>query len=283
MKSDPHNSWIQLYRRDPARAWQYFLESNDELIKRIIHRLVNDYDDRMELYTYILEQLKSNGNQKLTGYFEKKRNLSFKTWTAVVVRNCCMDWFRQKNGRKRLLKSIEELSPRDQQIFNCIYQQGFSFEAAIEVLNNLSEKKLTIEELASRAEEIKKLLQKKTRWKLENEWREILPALSLESFENGEIKKSRQEPSQQDDPDPENQFLQSAALKKLQEIMATLPAEKKLILHLHFYKGLTLQEMTNLLKYKNIWQVHRKLHKALKELQKKLLEENIELSDLDFS
>jgi RNA polymerase sigma factor (sigma-70 family) len=283
MKTDPNRFWIEIYERDPEQAWQDFLETNDELIKRIIRRLVKDYDDQMELYAYTLEQLKSNGCQKLNGYFDKHRSFNFQTWIAVVVRNCCMDWFRQRDGRKRLLKSIEELSPLDQQIFKYIYQQGFSIEAALGMVNNLSGKKMTFVELASRSEEIKKLLQKKTRWKLENEWKEILPALSLESFENGERKKSQQVPSQQNNPDPENQFLQSAALKKLQEMMANLPTEDKLILHLHFYKGLTLKEIARILKLRNVWQVHRKLHKVLNVLQQKMQKENIELSDMDFS
>ena len=283
MKSDSYSSWIQLFHRDPSQAWQDFLKTNDKLIKRIIQRMVNDYDDQMELYTFTLEQLKCHDYKKLTRYFDKIRSFNFKTWTAVVVRNCCMDWFRQKNGRKRLSTSIKELSPLDQLIFKYIYQWGFSFETTFEMLKNVPGNPITLQDLCSRAEQINKLLQKKTRWKLENEWKEILPPLSLESLENGALKNLQQDPAQENDPDPENQLLQSAALEKLKKIMAGLPAEQKLILHLHFYKGLTIQEMTTLLKYKNIWQVHRKLRKALKSLQKKLQEENIELSDLNFS
>ena len=129
------NSWIDIHRENPTQAWQNFLESYDKLIKYVIQKLVSDYDEIMELYTTTLEQLKAKDYQKLTTYFEKKRNYNFETWIAVVVRNCCMDWFRKEKGRTRLLKCIEEFAPLDKLIFAYIYQNGYSEQETFEYLN----------------------------------------------------------------------------------------------------------------------------------------------------
>ena len=283
MKSESNQSWMDLYREHPEQAWLNFIGIYDELIRQVIHRLVNDYDERMELYTYTLEQLKCNDYQKLTRYFDKARIFNFESWIVVIVRNCCMDWFRINNGRTRLLKSIKELSPLDQLIFKYLFQEGYSYLLVAELLNNRHEQSISVEELCNRIEKINNVLQQKTRWKLANEWREILPKFSLESFEEGDLKNLKRDLSVEKDPNPEDQLLQNSSFEKFQTILDKLSAEQKLIIHLHFYKNLTLQEIARILKMKNLWQVHRKLHKALKVVQKKLRDENIELSDLDFS
>ncbi|MHA2345039.1 MAG: sigma factor-like helix-turn-helix DNA-binding protein, partial [Candidatus Hodarchaeales archaeon] len=74
---------------------------------------------------------------------------------------------------------------------------------------------------------------------------------------------------------------QSDTAKLLLEILHSLPDLEQLILQLHYYRNLTLEEITRLLKMKNIWRVHRKLTKALKMLSKKLKEKGFGPSDFD--
>lgn len=271
-----NKSWIDIYREDPVKAWQNFIESYDKLIKHVIQKLVRDYDEIMELYATALEQLKAKNYQKLTVYFEKKRNYNFETWIAVVVRNCCMDWFRKEKGRTRLLKCIEELAPLDKVIFKYIYQYGYSQQETFELLNAEHGYDISTEELCSRINQIKLILHQKTRWKLENEWKRFLPAISIDSHEDGNY----HELPVQNDPDPEENYFQNHTRKAIQETFKSLPVRDQLIIHLYYYKGLTLEKIARLLKMKNIWQVHRKLHKTLKFLQKELQKKDIDPSDL---
>jgi len=276
MISKVKKSWIDIYRENPLQAWENFLESYDELIKRVIQKLVSDYDEIMDLYTTSLEKLKANDYQKLTAYFDKKRNYNFATWIAVVVRNCCMDWFRKNKGRTHLPLCIEEFSPLDKLIFRYIYQKGYSIQETFELVNSQQGNKLSTEELCSRINKIKQTLQQKTRWKLENEWKRFLPTLSTDNSEKGGI----HDLPDQNDPDPEENFFQNHTQKVLQKIFKTLPPKQQLIIDLYYFKGMTLEKITHLLKMKNIWQVHRKLHQALNFLQEKLQEEDIDLSDI---
>ena len=117
MKDSSSKSWIDLYRENPIKAWDALLQRHHQLIMAVIKKLVESHDDVMDLYTYTLENLKNDECKKLTTYFQQTRKCNFESWIAVVVRNCCMDWFRKEKGRKRLLKSIKVLPSIDQWIF----------------------------------------------------------------------------------------------------------------------------------------------------------------------
>ena len=280
MKFNPKQSWIDVYRKDPAEAWQTFLELYENLIRRVIHKLVDDYDERMELYTYSLEQLKENNSRKLLSYFGKKRGYNFETWIAVVVRNCCMDWFRKEQGRKRILKCIEELSLIDQEIFRLLYHQGYSRPESFELLRARHEQEISFEDFCSRADQIEQAIHQKTRWKLSREWIRSLPPLSLDPDDTMSTRGVIPDDDSKDDPSPEEQLIQSDSKNALLEAFKTLSPEQRLIVHLHFYRGLTLKQIARVLRMKNIWQVHRRLHKALKQLREEFRKKNIDLSDL---
>ncbi len=280
MKFNPKQSWIDVYRKDPAEAWQTFFELYENLIRRVIHKLVDDYDERMELYTYALEQLKENNSRKLLSYFGKKRGYNFETWIAVVVRNCCMDWFRKEQGRKRILKCIEELAPIDQEIFRLLYHQGYSRQESYELLRARHEQEISFEDFCNRADQIEQTLHQKTRWKLSREWIRFLPPLSLDPDDTMSTRGVIPGDDSKDDLSPEEQLIQSDSQRALLEAFKTLSSEQRLIVHLHFYRGLTLKEIVRILRMKNIWQVHRRLHKALKQLREEFRKKNIDLSDL---
>ena len=281
MNSESKTSWIDAYRKDPEQAWDVFMTSYDGLVRRVIQRLVDDYDEQMELYTFALEQVKGNDYKKLTRYFEETREYNFETWIAVVVRNCCMDWFRKEKGRTRLLKCIQELPQLEQLIFKYIYQMGYSQQATFELLKVMHKEEISVEEFCKRIEQIGQILEEKTRWKLKQEWQQILPPVSLDSVEEGAHRHYRQDSSVLPNPNPEEHLLQNSSARIFQEILRGLTDQDRLIIHLHFYKNLTLQEIARILRLKSIWQVHRRLRKALEYLQKKLKEKNIDISDLE--
>lgn len=281
MAFNPKQSWIDGYRSDPAEAWQTFLESYENLIQRVIHKLVDDYDERMELYCYCLEQLKANNYKKLTGYFENRHGYSFEVWIAVVVRNCCMDWFRKEHGRKRILKCIEELSPLEQEIFRLVYQQGYSRQESYEFLKTRHDQDLSFEDFCSRADHIDQTLHQKTRWKLGRELLRYLPPIPLNPDDKFSSKANVLDANNCNDPSPEEQLIQNDSKNTLIETLNILSPEEKLIVHLHFYRGLTLNEISRALRMKNVWRVHRRLHKALKRLREELRKRDVDLGDLE--
>ncbi len=111
-----NNNWSHYFKENPETTWFKFLDSYNKLIMSVISKYVNDYDEKMEIYAFTLQHLNKDQYKNLTGFYNKTRNYPFETWIAVLIRNCCMDWFRQEKGRKRLLKCIKDL-PEIQIIF----------------------------------------------------------------------------------------------------------------------------------------------------------------------
>ena len=83
-------------------------------------------------------------------------------------------------------------------------------------------------------------------------------------------------------PNPEQKLITQNTEQILNEILNSLSAQQQLIIRLYYMKGLTLAETARVLKMKNLWQVQRKLKKALKYLRSKLKEKGIGPDDLDF-
>lgn len=278
MKTEAKKSWIKIYGRDKDKAWEEFLEQFNRLILAYIRKRVQGYDEAMEVYTYVLERMKEKDFQRLTSYFQKKRQYNFEAWVVVVSRNCMFDWFRADMGRKRLLKCIEALPEIDQLIFKYIHQQRYAYSDAYEILKSRNGFDLSFEEMHSRSEEIFDSLQQKTRWRLLNEWQSVLPSLPLESLENPASKIFPKETGET----PEEDLSKAEVSKTINDTLQKLSIQDRLIVDLHLYQGLTLKEIAGILKEKKEWKVRRRFYKALQILKDSLKEKGIKAADLDF-
>ncbi len=85
---------------DQARdiAWTRFLEAYSSPILRTVYTRCSDYDNAMDRYAYILEQLQEDDYRRLRQYAADGR-AQFTTWLAVVTRRLCEDYRRQRYGR----------------------------------------------------------------------------------------------------------------------------------------------------------------------------------------
>ena len=264
MKTPSGKAWIDLYRQEPEPTWQTFLQQYNRLIMAVIRKLVHDHDDVMELYSHTVEKLKENDCKKLTTYFSKPRKYNFETWIAVVVRNCCMDWFRKEEGRKRLLKCIEDLPPLDQWIFRYLYWHRYSYQVTYELLKSKHGFKISFEEMCSHVDQINETLHHRTGWRILEGWQAILPPLPLESAEKAKEEVTIPDFSTEHAPSPEEQLIRSDSEQILQKVLETLSPEQQLIIQLHFYRGLTLKEIARILKMKNLWRSFAVLQASVK-------------------
>jgi RNA polymerase sigma factor (sigma-70 family) len=281
MKSESKKPWIKLYNDSKEKGWDAFLEQYNQLILALIQKHVQDYDEAMEVYTFVLGQLKRQDCQKLTSYFQRKRNYNFEAWIVVVSRNCMFDWFRKEKGRKRLLKIVESLPEIDRLIFKYIYQQRYSYLEAYDILKSRHEFDISFEEMYSRAQEISNSLQQKTRWRLLNEWHSILPPLPIESIEKLASKLNAKNPCPEADPSPEENLIEENISKIINDVLEKLSVEDRLIVELHLYRGLTLKEIAGILKEKKAWKVRRRFYKALQIIKDFLKEKGVEAADFD--
>lgn len=89
--------------RDAAsreEAWQRFVNRHSRLLLTTARETCADYDDGMERYTFLLDELKRDDCQRLRKYLADGRG-KFTTWLVVVARRLCVDHHRKKYGRRR--------------------------------------------------------------------------------------------------------------------------------------------------------------------------------------
>lgn len=79
------------------RAWRAFIESHSRILLHAVHSRSNGYDDAMDRYTYVLENLSSNDFRKLRGY-TCHNGARFSTWLVVVAGRLCVDYYRKRYG-----------------------------------------------------------------------------------------------------------------------------------------------------------------------------------------
>lgn len=89
---------------DPSEernAWAGFTRQYSRLLLGACHRASgHGYDQMMDRYAYVLEQLEANDYRRLRAYTPDGRT-RFSTWLVVVARRLCFDYHRKRYGRTR--------------------------------------------------------------------------------------------------------------------------------------------------------------------------------------
>ena len=261
--------------------WESFIQRYNDLILAVIRKMIRDHDEVMDAYAFALEKLREKQCQRLSAYFLKPRQYNYEVWIAIVVKNCCMDWFRAQKGRRRLLKCIQELPMIDQCIFRYRYWQGYSYDMIFELLKNKHQLDISFEEMCSHIDQVDRRLQQSTRWQLYQDWHAILPPLSVDDLERTGGGKPSGHPLADPAASPQELLEQQHLERTLNEILHSLDPQQQLLIQLHIYRNLTLEETARVLKMKNLWRVSRKLQKALKLMRKQLAARGIDLSDFE--
>lgn len=129
-------SWqVELSRGHSDAAWDLFVERYRQLIFATIRHLATDYDDVMDVFASVCEALRENDLARLRKYAERKAHGGrFSTWLVAVVRNQTIDWFRHRDGRKRMSPVVAELPSVQQKIFQYVFHESRSHLEAYELL-----------------------------------------------------------------------------------------------------------------------------------------------------
>lgn len=131
------SDWIaRLHDHDPDGAWDLFVEQYRRLIFAAIRHYTTEHDEVMDVFALVCESLRSNDLARLRRYLaEGTHTARFSTWLVAVVRNLTVDWFRHRDGRKRLSASLATLPPLRRRIFECVFVDGRSHVETYEVLS----------------------------------------------------------------------------------------------------------------------------------------------------
>lgn len=141
-------SWIApLEAGDPEAAWDLFIERYRRLIFGAIRHYTAEHDEVMDVFARVCEALRADDFARLrrcAAHVDPDR--PFSTWLVVVVHNLTIDWFRHRNGRKRLSALAASLPPLRKCIFEYVFLQQRSHVEAYELLRSRDSAKLSFGE-----------------------------------------------------------------------------------------------------------------------------------------
>ena len=128
--------WVaELEQGRPDAAWDLFLDRYRRLLFAAIRHYAQDYDDVMDVFARVCEALRENDLRRLRAYISQKdHSARFSTWLVTVVRNLTVDWFRHRDGRRRLSVVAEALPPLRRRIFEHVFLDQCSHIEAYELI-----------------------------------------------------------------------------------------------------------------------------------------------------
>lgn len=137
----------ELERGRPDPAWDLFLNRYRRLIFAAIRHYTRDHDDVMDVFTRVCDALRENDLRRLRAWVEKPDHRArFSTWLVTVVRHLTIDWFRQRDGRRRLSAAAERLPPLQRRIFELVFLGRHSHVEAYELMRSTDVPALSFKE-----------------------------------------------------------------------------------------------------------------------------------------
>jgi RNA polymerase sigma factor (sigma-70 family) len=127
----------ELRRGHNDAAWDLFLDRYRRLVFAAIRHYVQDYDDVMDVFARVCESLREGELRRLRTYVDQpSHSARFSTWLVTVVRHLTIDWFRHRDGRRRLSSVAGGLPPLRRRIFEHVFLHKRSHVEAYELMRS---------------------------------------------------------------------------------------------------------------------------------------------------
>jgi RNA polymerase sigma factor (sigma-70 family) len=129
--------WVtQLQSERFDDAWDTFVATYRGMLFAAIRRYAADYDDVMDVFTYVCGQLRADDMRRLRAYVDEPvHRARFTTWLVTVVHHLAIDWLRQRHGRAQPPALSASLAPIQRRIFELVFLHGRSHVEAYETLH----------------------------------------------------------------------------------------------------------------------------------------------------
>src|SRR5437867_8735115 len=90
----------------------------------------------MDVFAQVCEALRADDLRRLRCYVDQTDHRArFSTWLVTVVRHLTVDWFRHRDGRRRLSIAAEGLAPLRRRIFELVFLDHKSHVEAYELIH----------------------------------------------------------------------------------------------------------------------------------------------------
>jgi len=250
-----------LDRGDAEAAWDLFVSRYRRLIFAAIRRYAQDYDDVMDVFARVCEALREDDLRRLRAYHaQSEHRARFSTWLVTVVRNLTIDWFRGREGRRRLPAVAEGLPARQRRIFEQVFLDGRSHVEAFEGIRAREATDITFGEFLRELHAMYRAVSDGRRGSL---LRELHPMLSLETL-----------------PD-EASAVESAERRALVErALASLSHEDRVAVELYVVEQLPAADVARIVGLTNAKAVYNRVYRALAALKEHLTRAGIGSADV---
>lgn len=251
-----------LERGELERAWDEFLERYRRLLFATIRHYVQGYDEVMDVFAQVCDALHADGLARLRVYDpHAPEGAKFSTWLVAVVRNLVMDWFRQRDGRRRLSVLVERLPARQREIFEDIAHRGRTHVEAYELLRSRGGE-LTYGEFCRELAALYRALSTGRKGQLP---RELIGPVELEET---------------DAAGASDRAVESEREEKLRCALAGLEPADRVAVRLYVIEGLPAEEVARLAGWPTPKTVCNRVYRSLAALRETLVQQGIGQGDL---
>ena len=248
---DPLDPWaVELQRGNSDAAWDLFLDRYRRLIFAAIRHYAQDYDDVMDIFTRVCEALRAEDLQRLRRYLEQPTHRArFSTWLVTVVRNLTIDWFRHRDGRRRLSALATELPPLRRRIFETVFLNKRSHVEAYELLKSSDGLELSFGQFLSEVSSTYRSVTNSRRGQILREF--VVPDPMSHSVEQDSVEERERR-------------------EELHEALSVLSPEERVALELYVVDELPAETVARIVGWSNAKAVYNNVYRALAAVRTRL-------------
>lgn len=254
----------RLASADAGTAWVEFIDRYSPLIMKIAGRFEYRQGRARDCYLFVCERLCDDSFRRLLR-FNPEGGSRFRTWLTTVVFNLCVDWHRREYGRATLLPAVTALPAFDQTIYRLVVENGMDKESAFQTLRE-DYPDLTRDVVRKSVVRVCSVLTPRQRWQITVRHHRRRSAAGR----HARTADSLPHPA----AGPEGELQKQQDLETLRTAMDCLSSQQRLVLHLRFQEGLSLQKIAELMQLGDSNRAWRQVQAALKTVFRAMQEKN---------
>jgi RNA polymerase sigma factor (sigma-70 family) len=258
----PSREWSDELRRGATEdAWDDFISRYRPLVFATIQHYARDYDDVMDVFARVCEALREDDMRRVRSYIDQPEHTArFTTWLVAVVRNITIDWFRSRDGRRRLSKIAEGMPSLRQQIFQAIFVERRSHLETYETICAQASQPPAFREFLNELRETYRTASAGRRGA-------ILRDLTPHDFAA----------EQPDSADPAETDERS---RRVEQALQMLPPQDRAAVELYVLEELSASDIARLLGLRNAKAAYNRVYRALDVLREHMASLGLTRSDL---
>ena len=254
------DDWIaELRRGQQERAWDLFLDGYRGLLFAAIRHYAREYDDVMDVFAYVCDELRTNDLRRLRMYVEEvEHRARFSTWLVTVVHHLTIDWLRRRDGRSRPPAVAQRLPTLRRQIFERVFVDHRTHVEAYELIRARDAPALTYREFLSE-----------------------LRATYREASQNGHVRLPIDHERRFTEHESAAAVTDTAeAAERLNEALMSLTPEDRLAVQLYVIEDLPAADVARVIGLTGAKAVYKRVYRSLESLRDYLAHAGIRKGDL---